>query len=125
MHARKGVAGAEDVEVAALLSAAVAEAAPDASPPAQPPVPVTPSQVTAGAPGTAGPPGTAVHRDLRAHRGPRAQRADRRPDMATVTFLVHPERPDALALADDTASWLHTLGHRARILRFSGPDRVG
>ncbi len=44
--------------------------------------------------------------------------------MATVTFLVHPERPDALALADDTASWLHALGHRARILRFSGPDRV-
>ncbi len=44
--------------------------------------------------------------------------------MATVTFLVHPERPDALALADDTADWLHEQGHRARILRFSGPDRV-
>ncbi len=44
--------------------------------------------------------------------------------MATVSFLVHPERPDALALADDTASWLQALGHRARILRFSGPDRV-
>jgi NAD+ kinase len=44
--------------------------------------------------------------------------------VATVTFLVHPERPDALALADDTADWLQEQGHRARILRFSGPDRV-
>ena len=44
--------------------------------------------------------------------------------MATVTFLVHPERPDALALATDTASWLTERGHVARILQFSGPDRV-
>ncbi len=44
--------------------------------------------------------------------------------MATVTFLVHPERPDALALAGDTADWLRDQGHQARILRFSGPDRV-
>jgi NAD+ kinase len=44
--------------------------------------------------------------------------------VATVTFLVHPGRPDALALAGDTASWLTGAGHEARILRFSGPDRV-
>jgi NAD+ kinase len=44
--------------------------------------------------------------------------------MATVTFLVHPDRPDALALATDTAEWLAEQGHAARILRFSGPDRV-
>jgi NAD+ kinase len=44
--------------------------------------------------------------------------------VVTVTFLVHPERPDALALADDTANWLQGLGHQTRILRFSGPDRV-
>ena len=44
--------------------------------------------------------------------------------MAIVTFLVHPDRPDALALATDTATWLTERGHEARILRFSGPDRV-
>ncbi len=44
--------------------------------------------------------------------------------MATVTFLVHPDRPDALALASDTATWLTERGDVARILRFSGPDRV-
>ena len=44
--------------------------------------------------------------------------------MGTVTFLVHPDRPDALALATDTAAWLTGRGHVARILRFSGPDRV-
>ena len=44
--------------------------------------------------------------------------------MATVTFLVHPDRPDALALATDTATWLTERGHVARILRFSGPDQV-
>jgi NAD+ kinase len=44
--------------------------------------------------------------------------------MATVTFLVHPDRPDALALATDTAAWLTGRGDEARILRFSGPDRV-
>ncbi len=44
--------------------------------------------------------------------------------MATVTFLVHPDRPDALALATDTAAWLAERGDQARILRFSGPDRV-
>src|SRR5580692_297526 len=44
--------------------------------------------------------------------------------MATVTFLVHPARPDALALATDTAKWLTERGDSARILQFSGPDRV-
>ena len=44
--------------------------------------------------------------------------------MATVTFLVHPERADALTLATDTAEWLRGRGDVARILRFSGPDRV-
>lgn len=44
--------------------------------------------------------------------------------MATVTFLVHPERADALALATDTAGWLKGRGDVARILQFSGPDRV-
>jgi NAD+ kinase len=44
--------------------------------------------------------------------------------VATVTFLVHPERPDALTLATDTSQWLSDQGHSARILRFSGPDTV-
>src|SRR5580704_14980032 len=44
--------------------------------------------------------------------------------MATVTFLVHPERDDALALTLDTAEWLASSGHTSRILQFSGPDRV-
>jgi NAD+ kinase len=44
--------------------------------------------------------------------------------MATVTFLVHPKRPDAFELALDTAKWLAERGDVARILRFSGPDRV-
>ncbi len=44
--------------------------------------------------------------------------------MATVTFLVHPERPDALALARDTAEWLEARGDRARILQFSAPNEV-
>jgi len=44
--------------------------------------------------------------------------------MRTVTFLVHPDRADALALATDTAKWLTEQGDLARILRFSGPDRV-
>ncbi len=44
--------------------------------------------------------------------------------MATVAFLVHPERADALELATETAAWLAGRGHEARILRFSGPDRV-
>ncbi len=44
--------------------------------------------------------------------------------MATVTFLVHPDRPDALALATDTATWLTERGDTARILQFSGPDKV-
>ncbi len=44
--------------------------------------------------------------------------------MAIVTFLVHPDRPDALALATDTASWLTERGDTARILQFSGPDQV-
>jgi NAD+ kinase len=44
--------------------------------------------------------------------------------MATITFLVHPERSDAFELATDTAEWLGERGDVARILRFSGPDRV-
>src|SRR5271170_6298287 len=44
--------------------------------------------------------------------------------MATVTFLVHPQRPDALALATDTATWLTERGDVSRLLQFSGPDRV-
>lgn len=44
--------------------------------------------------------------------------------MSTVTFLVHPERPDALALALDTGEWLASRGDTARILQFSAPDRV-
>ncbi|HWE67506.1 MAG TPA: NAD(+)/NADH kinase [Acidimicrobiales bacterium] len=44
--------------------------------------------------------------------------------MATVTFLVHPERADALALALDTAEWLASRGDTARILQFSAPDVV-
>jgi NAD+ kinase len=44
--------------------------------------------------------------------------------MPTATFLVHPQRPDALALALDTAQWLAAQGDTARILQFSAPDRV-
>jgi NAD+ kinase len=44
--------------------------------------------------------------------------------MSTATFLVHPERPDALALALDTAGWLRSNGDTARILQFSAPNRV-
>jgi NAD+ kinase len=44
--------------------------------------------------------------------------------VATVAFLVHPERADALALATDTAQWLTEHGHATRILSFSGPDEV-
>jgi NAD+ kinase len=44
--------------------------------------------------------------------------------MSTATFLVHPERPDALALALDTAGWLEEQGNSARILQFSAPNRV-
>jgi NAD+ kinase len=44
--------------------------------------------------------------------------------MSTATFLVHPERPDALALALDTAEWLTAQGDVARILQFSAPNRV-
>ena len=44
--------------------------------------------------------------------------------MRTVTFLVHPDRADALELATDTAKWLTEHGDVARIRRFSGPDRV-
>ena len=51
----------------------------------------------------------------------RSGRLSRRSPMATVTFLVHPDRPDALALATDTAAWLTERGDVARILQFSGP----
>ena len=44
--------------------------------------------------------------------------------MSTVTFLVHPERPDALALALDTAEWLTSRGDTPRVLQFSGPNEV-
>lgn len=44
--------------------------------------------------------------------------------MSTVTFLVHPERPDALALTLDTTGWLGSLGDSARVLQFTAPDRV-
>ena len=54
----------------------------------------------------------------------RSGRLSRRSPMATVTFLVHPDRPDALALATDTAAWLTERGDVARILQFSGPDQV-
>ncbi len=54
----------------------------------------------------------------------RSGRLSRPVPMATVTFLVHPKRPDALELATETAQWLTERGDVARILRFSGPDRV-
>jgi NAD+ kinase len=44
--------------------------------------------------------------------------------MAIVTFLVHPDRADARALAADSGAWLEAEGHQARVLTFSGPDRV-
>src|ERR1700753_4315167 len=44
--------------------------------------------------------------------------------MATATFLVHPERPDALDLTRDTAEWLAARGHTARILEFAALDRL-
>ena len=36
-------------------------------------------------------------------------------------FLVHPERPDARALAADTAAWLSERGDTARILLSAAP----
>jgi NAD+ kinase len=44
--------------------------------------------------------------------------------MSTATFLVHPERPDALALTLDTVEWLGAQGDTARVLQFTAPDRV-
>jgi NAD+ kinase len=44
--------------------------------------------------------------------------------MPTATFLVHPERPDALALTLDTVEWLRAQGNEARVLQFTAPDRV-
>jgi NAD+ kinase len=44
--------------------------------------------------------------------------------MSTATFLVHPERPDALALTLDTVEWLQAQGDAARVLQFTAPDRV-
>jgi NAD+ kinase len=44
--------------------------------------------------------------------------------MGTVTFLVHPARPDALDLTLDTAAWLESRGDVARILQFTAPDEV-
>jgi NAD+ kinase len=44
--------------------------------------------------------------------------------MATATFLVHPERPDALDLTLRTAEWLKEQGNTARILEFTAVDRV-
>ncbi|HXB36661.1 MAG TPA: NAD(+)/NADH kinase, partial [Acidimicrobiales bacterium] len=44
--------------------------------------------------------------------------------MATVTFLVHPERPDALELAVSTSEWLASRGDTSRLLQFSAPDEV-
>jgi NAD+ kinase len=44
--------------------------------------------------------------------------------MSTATFLVHPERPDARALALETADWLARRGDVARILEFTAPNRV-
>jgi NAD+ kinase len=44
--------------------------------------------------------------------------------MAVATFLVHPGRADARALALDTAEWLAARHDTARILMFTAPDRV-
>jgi NAD+ kinase len=44
--------------------------------------------------------------------------------MPTATFLVHPERPDALALTLRTAEWLAAEGNTARVLEFTAVDRV-
>ncbi len=44
--------------------------------------------------------------------------------MSTAIFLVHPGRPDALALTLDTAQWIAARGHTARILEFTARDRV-
>jgi NAD+ kinase len=44
--------------------------------------------------------------------------------VSTATFLVHPGRPDARALALDTAEWLTAQGDVARILEFTAPNRV-
>lgn len=44
--------------------------------------------------------------------------------MATVAFLVHAARPEACALAEDTAAWLGAEGHAARVLAMTGADEV-
>lgn len=44
--------------------------------------------------------------------------------MGTVALLLHSERPKAERLAADSVAWLERRGHRARVLRLVGPDRV-
>jgi NAD+ kinase len=44
--------------------------------------------------------------------------------MGTVALILHPGRPEAERLADDAVTWLEGRGHRARVLRLVGPDRI-
>jgi len=44
--------------------------------------------------------------------------------MTTATFLVHPERPDAMELTVRTSEWLQAQGDTARVLQFTAPDRL-
>jgi len=44
--------------------------------------------------------------------------------MSRVAILLHPSRPEAGALADQTVRWLEAKGHSARLLRLSEADDV-
>jgi NAD+ kinase len=44
--------------------------------------------------------------------------------VATVVFLTHSARPDAGALAGETAHWLREGGHEARVIAMTGHDEV-
>ncbi|HSS10924.1 MAG TPA: hypothetical protein VLL25_13630, partial [Acidimicrobiales bacterium] len=36
--------------------------------------------------------------------------------MATIGFVPHPHRPEAIDLASSTAAWLEANGHKVRVL---------
>ncbi|HLG67706.1 MAG TPA: NAD(+)/NADH kinase [Acidimicrobiales bacterium] len=44
--------------------------------------------------------------------------------MPTVALLVNPARADARRLGDEVTAWLVAHGHRARVLRVTGVERV-
>src|SRR5579863_1315744 len=41
--------------------------------------------------------------------------------MATIAFVVHPERPEAAAIAAQATAWIESGGHRVVQVRDTGP----